>query len=90
MAVSKISILFFNYDQSNLVLFVSLSSNVKSCGRSSCLNSTKFSLRAVVASKISYNCSNIWQSFAAINLNAIIPRYVLEGGSGGSPSTYFF
>ena len=88
MAVSKTSILFFNHDQSNLVLFVSLSSNVKSCG--SCLNSTKFSLRAVVASKISYNCSNIWQSFAAINLNAIIPMYVLEGGSGGSPSTYFF
>ena len=57
MAVSKTSVLFFKYDESDLVLFVSLSSNVKSCN--SRLNSTKFSLRAVMASKISYNCSNI-------------------------------
>ena len=57
MAVSKASILFFKYDESDLVLFVSLSSNVKSCN--SCLNSTKFFLRDVVASKMSYNCSNI-------------------------------
>ena len=57
MAVSKASILFFQYDESDLVSFASLSSNVKSCN--SCLKSTKFSLRAVVASKISYNCSNI-------------------------------
>ena len=47
MAVPKASILFFNYDESDLVLFVSLSSNVKSCN--SCLNSTKFFLRAIVA-----------------------------------------
>ena len=77
MAVSKASILFFKYDESDLVGFVSLSSNVKSC--SSCHNLTKFLLRAVVASNISYNCSNIWQAFAAINLNAIIPKDVLEG-----------
>ena len=51
MAVSKASILFFQYDESDLVSFVSLSSNVKSCN--SCLNSTKFSLRDVVACKIS-------------------------------------
>ena len=57
MAVSKAFILFFKYDESDLVSFVSLSSNVKSCN--SCLNSTKFFLRAVVASKMSYNCSNI-------------------------------
>ena len=57
MAVSKASILFFQYDESDLVSFVSLSSNGKSCN--SCLNSTKFFLRAAVASKISYNCSNI-------------------------------
>ena len=57
MAVSKAPILFFKYDESDLVSFVSLSSNVKSCN--SCLNPTKFSLRAVMASKISYNCSNI-------------------------------
>ena len=57
MAVSKASILFFKYHESDLVLFVSLSSNVKSVN--SCLNSTKFSLRTVMASKISYNCSNI-------------------------------
>ena len=57
MAVSKGSILFFKYDESDLVLFVSLSSNVKSCN--SCLSSTKFFLRAVVASTMSYNCSNI-------------------------------
>ena len=87
MAASKASILFFKYDESDLVTFVSLSPTVKSF--SSCLNS-KFSLRAVVASKISYNCSNIWQSFAATNLNAIIPRDVLEGNQGGLPSTYFF
>ena len=54
MAVSKASLLFFKYD---LVLFVSLSFNVKSCN--SCHNLTKFFLRAVVASKLSYNCSNI-------------------------------
>ena len=53
MAVSKASILFFKYDESDLVLFVSLSSNVKSCNR--CLNSTKFFLRAVAASKMFYN-----------------------------------
>ena len=57
MAASKASILFLKYDESDLVLFVSLSSNVKSC--CSCHNLTKFFLRAVVASKISYNCSNI-------------------------------
>ena len=57
MVVSKASILFFKYDECDLVLFVSLSSNVKSC--SSCHNLTKFSLRDVVASKISYNCSDI-------------------------------
>ena len=57
MAVSKAFILFFKYDESDLVSFVSLSSNEKSC--SSCHNLRKFSLRAVVASKISYNCSNI-------------------------------
>ena len=50
MAVSKASILFFKYDESDLVSFVSLSSNVKSCN--SCLNSTKFSLKAVVASDL--------------------------------------
>ena len=57
MAVSKAFILFFKYDESNLVLFVSLSSNVKSCN--SCLKSIKFFFRAVVESKMSYNCSNI-------------------------------
>ena len=57
MDVFEASILFFKYDESDLVSFVSLSSNVKSC--SSSLNSTKFFLRAVVASKISHNCSNI-------------------------------
>ena len=88
MGVSKASILFFKYDESDLVLFVLLSSNVKSC--SSCHNLTKFSLRTVVVSKISYNCFNISQSFAAINLNATIPRDVLEGDQGESPSTYFF
>ena len=45
IAVSKAPILFVKYDESE---FVSLSSNVKSCN--SCLNSTNFSLRAVVAS----------------------------------------
>ena len=50
MAVSKASILFFKNDESDLVSFVSLSSNVKSCN--SCLNSTKFSLRAAVASDL--------------------------------------
>ena len=88
MAVSKASILFFKYDESDLVSFVSLSSNVKFCN--SCLNSTKFFLRAVVASKMSYNCSNISQSLAAINLNAIIPRDVLEGIRGDRrPPTFF-
>ena len=48
MAVSKASILFFKFYKSDLVSFDSLSSNVKSCN--SGLNSTKFSLRAVVAS----------------------------------------
>ena len=57
MAASKASVLFFKYDESDLVLFVSLSSNVKSVN--SCLNSIKFSLRAVVEPKIFYNCSNI-------------------------------
>ena len=80
MAVSKTSVLFFKYDEFDLVLFVLLSSNVKSCN--SCLNSTKFFLRAVVESKMSYNCSNICQSFAAINLNAIIPRNVLKEDQG--------
>ena len=42
-----------------------------------------------MALKISYNCSNIRQSFAAINLNAIIPKDVLERDQGGLPSTYF-
>ena len=50
MAVSKASILFFKYDESDLVSFVSLSSNVKSCN--SCLNLTKFSLRAVLATDL--------------------------------------
>ena len=50
MAVSKASILFFKYDESDLISFVSLSSNVKSCN--SCLNSTKFFLRLVVASDL--------------------------------------
>ena len=50
MAVSKASILFFKYDESDLVSFVSLSSNVKSCN--SCLNSTKFFLKAIVASDL--------------------------------------
>ena len=50
MAVSKAFILFFKYDESDLVSFVSLSSYVKSCN--SCLNLTKFSLRAVVASDL--------------------------------------
>ena len=50
MAVSKASILFFKYDEFDLVLFVSLSSNVKSCNIG--LNSTKFSLRAVMASDL--------------------------------------
>ena len=43
-----------------------------------------------MASKISYNCSNIRQSFAAINLNAIIHKDVLEGNQGGSPFIYLF
>ena len=43
-----------------------------------------------MASNISYNCSNIWQSFAAINLNAIIPKDVLEGDQGDRrPLTFF-
>ena len=50
MAVPKASIIFFKYDESDLVSFVSLSSNVKSWN--SCLNSTKFSSRAVVASDL--------------------------------------
>ena len=50
MAVSEASILFFKYDESDLVSFVSLSSNVKFCNN--CLSSTKFSLRAVVASDL--------------------------------------
>ena len=35
-----------------------------------------------MASEMSYNCYNILQSFAAVNLNAIIPRNVLEGDQG--------
>ena len=43
-----------------------------------------------MAFKISYNCSNICQSFAAINLNAIIPRNVLKGDQGDRrPLTFF-
>ena len=48
MAVSKASTLFFKYDESDLVSFVSLPSSIKSCNN--CLNSTKFSLKAVMAS----------------------------------------
>ena len=48
MAVPKESILFFKYDDSDLVLFILLSSDVQSCN--SCLNSTKFSLRTVMLS----------------------------------------
>ena len=47
MAISKASMLFLKYDESVLVSVVSLLSNVKSCN--CCLNSTKFSLNAVVA-----------------------------------------
>ena len=47
MAVSKASILFFKCDESDLVSYVLLSSNVKSSN--SCLKSTKFFLRAVMA-----------------------------------------
>ena len=50
MAVSKASIHFSKYNESDLVSFVSLPFNVKSCNR--CLNSTKFSLRAVVVSDL--------------------------------------
>ena len=50
MAVSKASILFFKYDESDLVSFVSLSFNVKFCNN--CLKSTKFSLWSVVTSDL--------------------------------------
>ena len=50
MAVSKASILFFKCDEFDLVSFVTLSCNIKSCN--SRLNSTKCSLKAVVASDL--------------------------------------